>query len=825
MIYADHAKAYLEKGYSPLPLPPGKKWPPPEGWTGDVGPMATEKEVHQWMGLDQVDGTDSNIALRLPRGVIAIDVDDYGDHGGAATMQRAVEALGSLKDVTLGKSSARGFTDPSGHRLFRIPEGVKLHASLAQAGFGPGVDIIQFHHRYIVAPPSVHPDGGTYEWHGRTVADFPAVEDLPMLPDAWLEALRIDRDRKDEQFKDLSAASTAEFDGLSDAQKAAVLEYVDEARMKVYEQLEELKDLKLGESGPLGGWDDSVTKLTYRLASLVNAPWTPLTAEEIIPDLSGVLPVDEEFTIGRGLSKFARAIEKGDSSTMPRRIVTLGEIEGGEEADAEWPERSWYQAGHIERTLQMAAGRLLWVPELEAWLERGDDGIWSTPNTPSVDDVAAAWVDRALQRAVIEEAGHYDDVRETDQKGREREGTSQREKFVKALQSATSATHTSVAVAMRRRAADYGIAASLETFDVRPYELATRHGQVIDLRDATWRPLTESDRFTKASPYRYDPDAKAPLWQSFLDLSQPDTATQAYLQEISGYSLTDYNLESVMFVHYGPDAKNGKSTLVDVLLGIAGDHGGAASSKALLKAKGGKDKTGQDAIDLIGYRLLSLSEPPEGAHFDDADVKSFVSGDRRADRAHYKGNTQYRITGKFHVATNHLPHMSGDPGLARRVHIIMWSVVIPEERQIVGFAQMMLEQEGAGILAWAVKGAAQWWGKRDGRQGPVLKQPAELATKTGELIAEDDPVRRWIDERTKPLVGSWTPTGELFEDFRTWCAKQNIAAPSQTTWGRHLARVEGVDRKGRNVGPSKTSGYNLALNVPALTTTIWDDEE
>ena len=73
--YGSAARAYLAAGYSPLPLPPGVKWPPPKGWTGAGAPMAGLEQVRRWIRSDPA----GNIALRLPDGVIGIDLDLYDD--------------------------------------------------------------------------------------------------------------------------------------------------------------------------------------------------------------------------------------------------------------------------------------------------------------------------------------------------------------------------------------------------------------------------------------------------------------------------------------------------------------------------------------------------------------------------------------------------------------------------------------------------------------------------------------------------------------------------------------------------------------------------
>jgi hypothetical protein len=57
------------------------------------------------------------------------------------------------------------------------------------------VEVIQHTHRYAVVPPSIHPNGGQYRWitpDGEVVTDgrIPAPDDLPQLPEAWVDHIR-----------------------------------------------------------------------------------------------------------------------------------------------------------------------------------------------------------------------------------------------------------------------------------------------------------------------------------------------------------------------------------------------------------------------------------------------------------------------------------------------------------------------------------------------------------------------------------------------------------------------------------------------------------
>lgn len=182
---------YREVGWEgTLPLPRGKKASPPFGYTGKNGEFPDADLCAEWAASGYPNGTGmiqaNNIALRLPHGVIGIDVDHYGEKHGADHLAKLEQELGALPPTF--RSSARGVEDPSGVRLYRADPNVEYVGSIS----GADIEIIQFHHRYLVVYPSVHPDGGRYRWYladGTRAEDFPEPGDLPELPAAWHERL------------------------------------------------------------------------------------------------------------------------------------------------------------------------------------------------------------------------------------------------------------------------------------------------------------------------------------------------------------------------------------------------------------------------------------------------------------------------------------------------------------------------------------------------------------------------------------------------------------------------------------------------------------
>lgn len=186
--YASAFEVYYQLGWSVIPLKHGTKWPPPKGWTGEDGAIPSYPDMHAWAQKRPK----SNIAIRLPRNVIGIDVDHYGAKKGGDTFAEAQRRWGSTKPTYRSTSRTDGV---SGIRLYRVPEGVKLAESIEfdELGLG-GIEVVQFHHRYVMCWPSVHDKSGdTYRWIAEiddTVMDGPpALDDLPELPGAWVEAL------------------------------------------------------------------------------------------------------------------------------------------------------------------------------------------------------------------------------------------------------------------------------------------------------------------------------------------------------------------------------------------------------------------------------------------------------------------------------------------------------------------------------------------------------------------------------------------------------------------------------------------------------------
>jgi hypothetical protein len=185
----DVVQAYRNAGWNlPFPLPAGKKFPPPEGFTGVYGQYPDGHDVRIWIEQDRY----HNYGIRAPEGVIGIDWDAYKGHPLYAWLTVYVDAA--------PRSTSKGGDQNAAIYWLRVDE--DLVEQLRDRHFAEaGTEVIRKQHRYAVVWPSIHPDtGDRYEWYGPLAgADLdenyaepldypPAIDDLPHIPRATVEA-------------------------------------------------------------------------------------------------------------------------------------------------------------------------------------------------------------------------------------------------------------------------------------------------------------------------------------------------------------------------------------------------------------------------------------------------------------------------------------------------------------------------------------------------------------------------------------------------------------------------------------------------------------
>jgi putative DNA primase/helicase len=298
----------------------------------------------------------------------------------------------------------------------------------------------------------------------------------------------------------------------------------------------------------------------------------------------------------------------------------------------------------------------------------------------------------------------------------------------------------------------------LDDFDPDPMLLNTVAG-TINLETGSIGIHRRSDLITKLSPIAYDPEAKCPTWNRFLDrVTTGDKELQGYLQRCVGYSLTGETSEHALFLLYGKGA-NGKSTFLEVLRYVLGDYAQTADFASFMVSK--NQTIRNDIAKLNGARFVTATESESGKRMSESVVKQLTGGDTVSARFLFSEFFEFVPQFKLWLGTNHKPKVVGaDDGIWRRIRLIPFTVQIPKEQQDKGLSKK-LKAEAAGILNWALEGLRQW-------QKMGLAEPDTVTDATSEYRADQDVLQHFVDARCKTGAGQRVKGAALYASYKQW---------------------------------------------------------
>lgn len=362
------------------------------------------------------------------------------------------------------------------------------------------------------------------------------------------------------------------------------------------------------------------------------------------------------------------------------------------------------------------------------------------------------------------------------------------------------------AVRLARTAPPMRIAAS--HFDRHPWQLNTPGG-VINLRTGETAAPTPALFHSKQTTVTPDPDMPTPLWDRFLATTfQSNAPLERYVQRLAGLTFIGEVLEHVLPFLHGPGG-NGKTVFAEVLSTIAGDYATEAPQGFLVA---GRDKHETELANLQGRRMVVGSEVNENTRFDEAKVKLLSGGDKITARFMRQDFFTFVPSHTFWLLGNSQPKVeTGGESFWRRLRLIPFTHVVPEQDRIENLQQRLVDEEGPGILAWIIAGAVDY--AADG-----IPTPAEVLAATDTYRAEEDHLGRFIEDRCAVGGGdaARVETSEFRKAYDAWCREQHEDALSSQAFGRQL-------RQRFDIGSAKSHGRRLYTNVTLYAPETDDD--
>ena len=332
-----------------------------------------------------------------------------------------------------------------------------------------------------------------------------------------------------------------------------------------------------------------------------------------------------------------------------------------------------------------------------------------------------------------------------------------------------------------------GIALSGDEWDSNPWLLATTNG-VIDLQSGSFRPGQPTDWIKTVAPTTWEGlETPAPRWERFLsEIFDGDAEIISFLRRLLGYGITGLSEEHAFPVLWGPQGRNGKTTLLETLSHVLGkDMTMSIPSNEIMHTFNSQANAARPFIaKLRGKRLVWAAETTQDRRLNAETVKALTGGDKITARAVYANPIEFTPTHLLFLLTNYRPKIeAADNAVWDRVHLIPFLLRFVEtpkkdnERPRDAQLQHKLRAEASGILAWLVRGCLEW------QQAGGLFPPDRVKAATEDYREEEDTVTQFVDDYCVQSPDARIGHRELYREYVKWCKDLRLWASGSRDFG------------------------------------------
>jgi P4 family phage/plasmid primase-like protien len=314
---------------------------------------------------------------------------------------------------------------------------------------------------------------------------------------------------------------------------------------------------------------------------------------------------------------------------------------------------------------------------------------------------------------------------------------------------------------------------SLHRVDATKHVLNVRNGEIhIEAKSgrASLRPHDPASRLTTVLPVEYDPDATCPRFDAFLreafspvdsDTGEPAPVTDLdsltmYLWELIGYTIQPRKDHAAWVLLTGSGA-NGKSTLVNIVTALLGDH--AASGQIA-------DLTGNDhGLSILPGKLLFVDEDlDQNFRLPDGFIKKISENKMMTANPKHRAPYTFENTAIIWMACNS-PPVTRDlsHGMMRRAHVIPFMRRFLAHEQDRGLARYIIGNELPGVLAGALRGLIRL------RMRGQWDIPRTVDRATEHWMSRTNAVALWVSERMDVVdKTARVRLMDAYADYRQW---------------------------------------------------------
>lgn len=269
----------------------------------------------------------------------------------------------------------------------------------------------------------------------------------------------------------------------------------------------------------------------------------------------------------------------------------------------------------------------------------------------------------------------------------------------------------------------------------------------------------QEDFLTYQLSFAYNPTAKAPMFNKYLNKVLPDKELQQILAEYIGYVFvrsSSLKLEKTLLL-YGSGG-NGKSVFFDIVNDLLGNHNITNFSlRSLTDVKGYQRAK-------IGDALLNYSSEIDGK-MDAALFKQMVSGEPVEARLPYKDPFTLTNYAKLVFNCNELPaEVENTDAYFRRFLIVPFDQTIPKEEQDKELSKKIIGSELSGVFKWVLDGLKRMLKHKN------FTESSKVEEQVTQYRKDSDSVLSFIDEYDYSTdVMQYVPLKELYQKYSRYC--------------------------------------------------------
>ena len=295
------------------------------------------------------------------------------------------------------------------------------------------------------------------------------------------------------------------------------------------------------------------------------------------------------------------------------------------------------------------------------------------------------------------------------------------------------------------------------------------------------RPFDRSDFLTYQLPFEYNPQAKAPIFEAYLNKVLPDIKRQNILAEYLGYVFMKHGfkglkLEKALLL-YGNGA-NGKSVFFDVVNSLFGFENTSTYSLENLTNQRGEYRA------KIANKLVNYASEINGK-LESAIFKQLVSGEPIEARALYGQPYTIKQYAKLIFNCNELPKdVEHTNAYFRRFLIVPFDVTISEQEKDIQLADKIIENELSGVFNWVLDGLNRLLEQKRFTDCEAVKQAVE------QYKTQSDSVKMFIDENNyKSHATEYRLIKDLYYDYRIYCIEDGFKPVNKSNFIKRLLRI------------------------------------